>query len=86
MSRWEIELRYDRQLKESDDRYLALIREIHPQVGYLRHRDQNGCLVVTVETHADNRQNAVEQAMIQSMQLWIHCQPFKADVVSSPEA
>jgi hypothetical protein len=84
MSRWEIDLRYDRKLKEADVRYLDVIRLAHPEVGYLRHREKDGALVITVETEAETREVAVAQAMAQSKQLWVHSQPVEAQVAVDP--
>jgi hypothetical protein len=84
MSRWEIDLRYDRQLEEADNRYLDVIRLAHPEVGYLRHREKGGALVITVETEAETREAAVAQAMAQSKQLWVHSQPVEAEVAVDP--
>ena len=84
MSRWEIDLRYDRKLAEGDIRYLEVIRLAHPEVGYLRHRDKDGALVVTVETQASTREEAVALAMVQSKQLWVHAQPVDAKVAADP--
>ena len=84
MSRWEIDLRYQRTLLESDRRYLEVISVAHPQVGYLRHREVGGCLVVTVETDAEDTEQAVERALSQSRQLWVHSQPLVAEVAESP--
>jgi hypothetical protein len=83
ISRWEIDLRYERRLLESDRRYLEVVSVAHPQVGYARHRESLGFLVVTVETEAQNGQQAVEQAMAQSKQLWIHSEPVQAEVAES---
>ena len=84
MSRWEVELRYQRKLLESDQRYLEVISLAHPQVGYLRHREANGYLYVTVETEAENSEKAVMLALNQSRQLWVHERPTQAQVVESP--
>jgi hypothetical protein len=84
MSRWEIDLRYDRKLQDGDIRYLEVIRLAHPEVGYVRHRDKGGALVITVETEAETREVAVTQAMVQSKQLWVHSQPVDAEVAEDP--
>jgi hypothetical protein len=83
MSRWEIDLRYERTLEDSDRRYFEVISIAHPQVGYLRHRESEGFLVVTVETDAEDGQKAIKQAMIQSRQLWVNSKPVDADVAGS---
>jgi hypothetical protein len=83
MSRWEIELRYGRKLLDSDRRYLEIIAVAHPEVGYLRYRETGENFVVTVATETDTREEAIEQAMLQSRQLWIHALPDQADVAES---
>jgi hypothetical protein len=84
MSRWEIDLRYDRKLQEGDIRYLEVVRLAHPEVGYLRYRHRDGALVITVETDAETRELAVARAMVQSKQLWVHSQPVEAEVAVDP--
>jgi hypothetical protein len=84
MSRWEVDLRYDRTLGEGDVRYLEVVQRAHPEVGYLRHREKGGALVVTVETEAETREAAVTQAMVQSKQLWVHSKPVDAEVAVDP--
>ena len=84
MSRWEIDLRYERRLLESDRRYLEVVSVAHQEVGYVRHRESQGFLVVTVETEAQNSQQAIDQAMVQSKQLWIHSEPGQAEVAEAP--
>jgi hypothetical protein len=84
MSRWEIDLRYDRTLQDGDVRYLEVIRLAHPEVGYLRHREMGGALVITVQAEAATREGAVIQAMVQSKQLWVHSQPVDAEVAVDP--
>jgi hypothetical protein len=84
MSRWEIDLRYERRLLESDRRYLEVVSVAHQEVGYVRHRESQGFLVVTVETEAQNSQQAIDQAMVQSKQLWIHSEPVQAEVAEAP--
>ena len=84
MSRWEIDLYYERRLLESDRRYLEVVSVAHPQVGYVRHRESQGFLVVTVGTEAQDGQQAIEQAIVQSKQLWIHSEPVQAEVAGLP--
>jgi hypothetical protein len=84
MSRWEIDLRYDRRFLDSDRRYLEVIALAHPEVGYLRHRESGESFIVTVEAEGDTREGALEQALIQSKQLWIHAQPSQAEMTPPP--
>ena len=56
----------------------------HPEVGYSRYREAGETFVVTVETDGDTREEALEQAMIQSKQLWIHAPPSQAEMTPPP--
>jgi hypothetical protein len=52
------------ELAHSDPRYLEVIAVAHPEVGFRRYREAGETFVVTVETKADPRQEALEQVLI----------------------